>query len=252
MQCRILALLAITLLVSINDNFANLSRIIGQQQQTSILGKNLLGSKHCVANPANQSSPVLRIIKNDGEMADLFCLNQQECLKEFIHCAETSWKDYKGLGVFDEHRFAHEKVAEVKRDVEVWIWALLKGKFNIAADRNISTFLRATVACFHNARTTAGYDRKASLCQQACCLYRGYIGWILGFCTCRAKDRDSRRYVCERVKAFYKFTHDTEYAPRVGEREIEMHRTLESMFFLPHLFLRHGRCWADQRLCRTV
>src|SRR2546429_400170 len=119
MQCWILDRLAITLLVGFNDDIANLVRVIGQEQQTSILGKNLLGSEHCVANPANQSSPVLRIIKNNREMADLFCLNQQERLKKFIHCAEASWKNYKGLGVFDEHRFAHEKVAEVKRDVEV-------------------------------------------------------------------------------------------------------------------------------------
>src|SRR5438132_5267669 len=191
MQCWILDLLAITLLVGFNDDIANLVRVIGQEQQTSILGKNLLGSEHCVANPANQSYPVLRIIKNNREMADLFCLNQQERLKKFIHCAEASWKNYEGLGVFDEHRFAHEKVAEVKRDVEVWIWALLKGKFNIAANRDISTFLRAFVASFHNARTTASYDGEASLCQQTCCLYRGDIGGLLRFCTCGAKDRDS-------------------------------------------------------------
>src|SRR5436190_14375637 len=107
MQCWILAFLAVTLLVGFNDDFANLVRVVGQEQQTSILGKNLLTGQHYFANPANQSSPVPRIIKNNREMADLFCLNQQERLKELVHCAEAPWKNYKGLGVFDEHRFTH-------------------------------------------------------------------------------------------------------------------------------------------------
>src|SRR6266567_2166716 len=92
----------------------------------------------------------------------------------------------------------------------------------------------------------------ASLCQQTCCLYRGNIGGILGFCTRGTKDCDGGRDMRERIKTFYEFTHDTEYAPRVGEREIEMHRTLVGMFFLPYLFLRYRRCRADQRLCRAV
>src|SRR5207253_4000702 len=100
--------------------------------------------------------PVLRVIQDHREVTYFFRLNQQERLKEFIHSAKASRKNYKGLGVFDEHRFAHEKVTEVKRDVEVWIWTLLKRKFNIAANRHISTFLRAFVAGLHNDRTTSG------------------------------------------------------------------------------------------------
>src|SRR5215467_8756578 len=134
MQCWILTLLEVTLLVCLNDDFADLARVVGQDQQSGILGKNLLGSQHHIANPANQSAPVLRVIQNNGEVTYLFRLNKQERLKEFIHCAKASWKNHKGLGVFDKHRFAHEKVAEVKGNVEVWIWALLKRKFDIAAN----------------------------------------------------------------------------------------------------------------------
>src|SRR5215467_7284929 len=189
MQCWILTLLEVTLLVCLNDDFADLARVVGQDQQSGILGKNLLGSQHYISNPANQSAPVLRVIQNNGEVTYFFCLDEQKRLKEFIHCTEASWKDHKGLGVFDEHRFAHEKVAKVQRDVEVWIGALLKRKFNIATDRDISTSLCAFVASFHDARAAASYYGKTCLCQQTRCLYRCDIGGILGFCTRGTKDR---------------------------------------------------------------
>src|SRR6266704_1956077 len=108
MQCWILTLLEVTLLVCFNDDFADLARVVGQEPQTSILGKNLLGCLHHVSNPANQSAPVHRVVQNSGEVSSFFCLNEQESLKEFNHCAEASRKDHEGLGVSDEHRFAHE------------------------------------------------------------------------------------------------------------------------------------------------
>src|SRR5258708_13013913 len=110
MQCWILTLLEVTLLVCLNDDFADLARVVGQEQQTSILRKNLLGSQHHVSNPANQSAPVLRVIQNNGEVTYFFCLNQQERLKEFIHCPKASPKDHKALRVSAEHPLPHDKL----------------------------------------------------------------------------------------------------------------------------------------------
>src|SRR5207253_8858556 len=91
-----------------------------------------------------------------------FGLNERQCLKEFIHSAKTARENDKGFGILDEHGFAYKEVAEIKRDVKVWIRLLLKGEFYVATYRDVSTFLCPFVGSFHYARATTGYNAKRS------------------------------------------------------------------------------------------
>ena len=50
------------------------------------------------------------------------------------------------------------------------------------------------------------------------------------------------------IKAIYKLTHDTKDAPGIGQREIEVQRSVEGMFFFFDLLLRNGFARANQWL----
>src|SRR5438270_3980488 len=113
-------------------------------------------------------------------MAYFLCLNEEQRLKEFIHGAKATWEDYEGLGIFDKHRLAHKEVAEIERNVQVWIWPLLKRKFNVTAYGYIASLLRTFIACFHDTRATTGNDTKTSFCQQTRRLHRRDIGRLFG------------------------------------------------------------------------
>src|SRR5205085_10010985 len=102
---------------------------------------------------------------DDGEVTHFLRLNQKQGLEEFVHRTKTTWEDHERFGVFDKHRLAHKEVMEINGDVEVWIWPLLKGKLNIAANRDIVTFLWTFVTSLHNSMATARDDANTGLCQ---------------------------------------------------------------------------------------
>ena len=70
---------------------------------------------------------------DDGEAFDFFSLDEDEGFKDFVHGSEAAGEDDEGLGVFDEHDFADKEVVEVYESVEVWVWDLLHGEFDVAA-----------------------------------------------------------------------------------------------------------------------
>src|SRR5437762_12614958 len=111
-------------------------------------------------------------------MVHFFGLNERQCLKEFIHSAKTARENDKGFGIFDEHGFAYKEVAEIKRDVKVWIRLLFKGEFYVATYRDVSTFLCPFVGSFHYARASAGYNSKPGFRDYSCCLHRCDSGSI--------------------------------------------------------------------------
>src|SRR5918911_543524 len=104
-------------------------------------------------------------------MAYLLCLDQCESLEEFIHRAKTTREDDKCLRIFDEHGLPYKKVVEVERNVEVGVRALLKGQFDITANRNILAFLSTLISSLHDSRASTGDNAKSRLSKQTRCFY---------------------------------------------------------------------------------
>src|SRR5579884_1885415 len=90
-------LLTIALLVGFQDDLANFLWTIGETQQTGIFGQNLFRGQHEVTNPVDETGPVRRIIENDREMVHLLCLDERQCLEQFIHRAKAAGEDDEGL-----------------------------------------------------------------------------------------------------------------------------------------------------------
>src|SRR6266853_1843089 len=138
--------------MAIREHGPNLSGIIREEQQACILRHDFFGVQHGVTNPVYQACPELRIVENDGEISDLLRLNEQQRLEEFVHCSKPAWKNDESIRVFDEHRLAHEEVAEVKRDVKVRVWTLLERQLDIAAYGEVASLLRTLIRRLHDAR----------------------------------------------------------------------------------------------------
>src|SRR6266567_4704382 len=179
---RIGAFLAVSLLVSLDHEPTNLLGVIREHQQADIFLADLVSGQHGITNPVNQPAPELRIIENDGEVAHFLRLDERQRFKQFIHRAEAAGEDHERLRVFNEHGLAHEKVAEVERDIQVAIRSLLEGQLDVTANRDIVTLLRPLIASLHDARAAARDNAKARLRQQTSRLYRSCIGGIIGLC----------------------------------------------------------------------
>ena len=93
---------------------------------------------------------------------------------------------------------------------------LLEGKLNAQADRGAVILLRAAVAGLHDARPSAGNDRKTGFHQQARRLDRRPVVGIVRLGARRAENRDRSAQPCQRVEALDEFAHDAEYPPRVA------------------------------------
>ena len=111
--------------------------------------------------PVEEPVPVVGAEEDDGEVLDLAGLDERHGLEQLVERAEAAREDDEALGVLDEHRLAHEEVAEGDVEVEVGVAGLLVRQLDGAADRVAAGFLAAAVGRFHDARAAAGDDREA-------------------------------------------------------------------------------------------
>src|SRR6476646_10610910 len=115
--------------------------------------------QHDGTKPIQQSVPVSAAEEYDGEVADLFCLNESERFEEFVKRAEAAGKDDEAETVFNEHHLAHEEVFELQTARLIRIGPLFERQLDVAADRNTAGFKRASIRGFHDSWSTAGDHR---------------------------------------------------------------------------------------------
>jgi hypothetical protein len=156
--------------------------------------------------------PVVATHQDEREVINLACLDERSGLEDFIHCAISAREDDEAVGVFDEHDFAHEKVAEVDEFIEVWIWLLLHGEFDIAADGSSADVLCAAVGGFHDARSASGHDGEADFGKLSAHLTGKFV-MRAGFVEARgAEDGHARPDEVQPAEAANELGHDADGA----------------------------------------
>ena len=77
--------------------------------------------EHDRAHPVEQAFPVGRAEQHDREVLDLARLCERERLEQLVQRAKAAGKDDKAARVFHEHVLAHEEIAELHAQVDVWV-----------------------------------------------------------------------------------------------------------------------------------
>ncbi len=174
---------------------------------------------HLRPDPLEQAPPIVAAEEDDGEVVDLLGLHQRQRLEELVEGAEATGEDDEGLGILDEHRLAHEEVAEVLGDVDVGIGAVLARQIDGQPHRDAVGLLGAAVGRLHDARTATGDDGEALVRE----LGRERPGLLIhGLIRLRAsgaEDADGGAQAGERVEALDELAHDAQRAPGVRFEE---------------------------------
>ena len=149
-------------------------------------------------------------------MLDLASLDERQRLEQLIERAEAARKDDEALGVLDEHRLAHEEVAEVQRQIDPVVDRLLVGQLDAQPDRNAACLRRALVGGLHDPRTAAGDDRDAALGEHRRQVFGRLVQRVVRFYAGRAEDGDRRAKFGEVVEALDEFAHDPKRTPGIA------------------------------------
>ena len=151
-----------------------------------------------------------------GNGFDAVGLDEGYGFKNFIQRAEAAGHADIGLGVFDEHDLAHEKVFELELHVGKGVGLLLHGKPDIEPDRPAAAFAGALVAGLHDARPAARDDIVAGLGKLAGDKHGFFIGIVARLCAGRAEDAYAGVDVGKAFKAVDELGHDFEQAPGIA------------------------------------
>src|SRR5687767_5418287 len=104
--------------VAVEDRLARLLHVVGDDQALEVARRDLPFDQQRALDPIQQPLPVRAPEQDHREVLDLPRLDQRERLEQLVQRAEAAREDDKSLRVLDEHRLAHEEVAEVERDVD--------------------------------------------------------------------------------------------------------------------------------------
>ena len=115
------------------------------------------------ADPVDHARPVLGAHQDHREVLHLLRLDQGERLEQLVERPVAARKDHERVGVLHEHDLAREEVAELDAEIDVRVEPLLHRQLDVAADRQATAFLGATVGGRHDPRAAAGDDRVALL-----------------------------------------------------------------------------------------
>ena len=91
--------------------------VIDQRYQPHILCLDEAAGDHRLFHPRQQAAPESAADENHRNLAALAGLNQYENFRQLVQRAEAAGHDDVGIGVFDEHHLAREKVAEFQRNI---------------------------------------------------------------------------------------------------------------------------------------
>ena len=120
----------------------------------------LLGE--CRAHPVQERLPELRSDQNNWKRNDLECLNQGQCLEEFVHRAESTGENDEAPGMLHEHDLADEEVSKGQFDALVWIRFLFEGQRDIQANGDAVGFERTLVRGLHDSWPASRDHREAA------------------------------------------------------------------------------------------
>src|SRR5204863_3119775 len=127
-----------------------LSWAVGDGEEAEIGGGDLALPRHSVPQPLREAAPVFRSEQDHREVFHLPGLDQRKRLEQLVHRPVTPGEDDERGRVFDEHRLADEKVAEVDRALDIRIEPLLERQLDVAADRQAVSLLGPAVRGLHD------------------------------------------------------------------------------------------------------
>lgn len=158
-------------------------------------------------------SPEVGAHDDDGEAFDFFGLDEDECFEDLVHGAESSWHDDEGGGVFDEHDLADEEVVEIDEAVEVGVWVLLHGEFDVTSEREAPAFAGAAVGGFHDSWASAGHDGVPGFGECVACLLGEFVVWVVFVEAGGSEDGDAGPDEVELAEASDELCEDFECGP---------------------------------------
>ena len=91
--------------------------VIDQRHQPHILCLDEALRDHRFFHPRQQAAPEIAADENHRNLAAFAGLNQHENFRQLIERTEAAGHHHIGVGVFDEHHLAREKVAEFQRNI---------------------------------------------------------------------------------------------------------------------------------------
>src|SRR5205807_3273450 len=136
--------------------------VVGQADEVEVFRRHRAASEYDIPHPFQQAAPVLGAKQDDREMLDLPGLRQRQRFEELVERPEAAWKDDEAARVLHEHVLAHEEVAELDAQVDVWVELLLARQLDVAAHRQPTGLVAAAVHGFHHSWPAAGDDSEAA------------------------------------------------------------------------------------------
>ena len=107
---------------------------ICSMDQIHVLAADSALSQHGVVHEPAEMVPKVPDHTYDWKSLEFSGLSECDHFESLIKCTEPARHHDECSRVFYEHYLAHEKVLKFDELVEVWIWFLLKGECDIAAE----------------------------------------------------------------------------------------------------------------------
>lgn len=114
------------------DHFYGFVWVVGPLYQIHVDGVDGTAFDEGVVDEGLEVGPELFTHDDDWEAFDFFGLDEHQGFEDFVEGPESSGQHDERGGVFDEHDLADEEVVEVDEAVEVGVWVLLHGEFDVA------------------------------------------------------------------------------------------------------------------------
>ena len=159
-------------------------------------------------HPVGQALPEATADEDDGTVRRFACLHEGEALKKFVERAEAAGHDDVGDGVFDEHDFAREEVAEGDGQVLIGVGVLFVRQEDVEANGGAASGKRAFVGGFHDAGAAARDNGKPCVGQGAGDLFGQEVVGVFGGDAGAAVDADGGLHGAQFFARFEKFGHD--------------------------------------------
>ena len=90
---------------------------VGRFKQIQIVGLDKAARQKPVGYPIGHPLPEIAADQNNRTGRNFAGLHQRQAFKQFVQRAEAAGHHHIGVGVFDEHHLAREKVAKFQRHI---------------------------------------------------------------------------------------------------------------------------------------
>lgn len=107
--------------------------VVGEEDDFRVLGVDGAFVSHFV-DEVHERFPVVLAHEDDGEFAEFAGLDEGHGFEHFVEGACAAGEDDEGVGVFDEDGFTGEEVAHGDGLLDVGVYVLFEGQFDVDAD----------------------------------------------------------------------------------------------------------------------